>query len=65
MIYLVVDVMEVGVALKLEGTDRSIVKRAVKALEEAIFKAQQHGFADNEWLEELKLAAVDLEDLLE
>ena len=66
MIYLVVDVMEVGVALKLEGTDRSIVKRAIKALEEAVFKFQQHGFdLDDDWLEELKLAAVDLEDLLE
>lgn len=51
--------------MKLEGEDRAKVKRAVKALEEAIFKAQQHGFADNEWLEELKLAAVELEDLLE
>ena len=51
--------------MKLEGEDRAKVKRAVKALEEAIFKAQQHGFVDNEWLEELKLAAVELEDLLE
>ena len=52
--------------MKLEGTDRSIVKMAIKALEEAVFKFQQHGFdLDDEWLEELKLAAVELEDLLE
>lgn len=52
--------------MKLQGNDRAVVKRAVKALEEAIFKFQQHGFNDNEdWLEELKLAAVELEDLLE
>ena len=57
--------MEVGVALKLEQIDRSKVKRAIKALEEAIFKFQQHGFYDEDWIEEMKLAAIDLEDLLE
>ena len=52
--------------MKLEGKDRAIVKRAVKALEEAVFKFQQHGFdLDDDWLEELKLAALDLEELLE
>jgi hypothetical protein len=51
--------------MKLEQIDRSKVKRAIKALEEAIFKLQQHGFTNDDWIEEIKLAAVDLEDLLE
>ena len=51
--------------MKLEQIDRSKVKRAIKALEEEIFKFQQHGFYDEDWIEEIKLAAVDLEDLLE
>lgn len=52
--------------MKLEGKDRAVVKRAIKALEEAAFKFQQHGFdLDEDWLEELKLAALDLEELLE
>lgn len=51
--------------MKLQGSDRAVIKRAVKALEEAIFKFQQHDFDDNEWIEEMKLAALALEDLLE
>jgi hypothetical protein len=57
------DVMEVGVAL--EGNQRAIVKRAIKALEEALYKFQQHGFREEDWVEEIRLAALDLEELLE
>jgi hypothetical protein len=55
--------MEVGVAL--EGNQRAIVKRAIKALEEALYKFQQHGFREEDWVEEIRLAALDLEELLE
>jgi hypothetical protein len=51
--------------MKLEQTDRSKVKRAIKALEEAIYKLQQYGCTNDDWIEEIKLATVDLEDLLE
>lgn len=66
MIFLVVvDAMEVGVEVKkVEGQQRAIVKRAMKALEEALYKFQQHGFREDDWLEEIRLAALELEDLL-
>lgn len=49
---------------KLQGEQKAIVKRAMKALEEALYKFQQHGFREEDWLEEIRLAALDLEDLL-
>jgi hypothetical protein len=49
----------------MDGHKRAIVKRAIKALEEALYKFQQHGFREEDWIEEIRLAALDLEELLE
>ena len=42
-----------------------IIRRAIKALDEALFKFQQFGKHDEDWLEEIRLASLALEDLVE
>lgn len=44
---------------------RAIIKRAIKALDDALFRFNQKGVFDEDWLEELRLASLALEDLIE
>lgn len=45
--------------------EKVIIKRAIKALDEALFKFNQLGKYDEDWLEEIRLASLALEDLVE
>jgi hypothetical protein len=66
MIYLVlVDVMEDGVDNKLTTEQRVAIKRAIKALDDALFRFNQKGVFEEDWLEEIRLASLALEELLE
>lgn len=50
----------------MDGKQKSIIRRAIKALDDALFRFQQHGFnPDADWLEEIRLASLNLEELLE
>lgn len=43
-----------------------VIKRAIIALDDALFRFQQHNFDLNaDWLEEIRLSSLALEDLLE
>ena len=57
--------MEDGVDSNLTPNQRMIIKRAIKALDDALFRFNQKGVFDEDWLEELRLSSLALEELIE
>jgi hypothetical protein len=49
----------------MTAEERAVIKRAIKALDDALFRFNQKGIFDQDWLEEIRLASLALEDLLE
>jgi hypothetical protein len=50
----------------LQPEQRAVIRRAIQALDEALFKLQQKGKSrDDDWLEEIRLASLALEELLD
>jgi len=49
----------------MTAEERAAIKRAIKALDDALFRFNQKGIFDQDWLEEIRLASLALEDLLE
>lgn len=45
--------------------ERVVIKRAIKALDDALFRFNQKGVYEEDWLEEIRLASLALEELLE
>ena len=45
--------------------ERVAIKRAIKALDDALFRFNQKGIYEEDWLEEIRLASIALEELLE
>jgi hypothetical protein len=45
--------------------ERVAIKRAIKALDDALFRFNQKGVYEEDWLEEIRLASLALEELLE
>jgi hypothetical protein len=44
---------------------RAIIKRAIKALDDALFRFNQKGIFEEDWLEEIRLSSLALEELIE
>lgn len=45
--------------------ERMIIKRAIKALDDALFRFNQKGIFEEDWLEEIRLSSLALEELIE